>query len=130
MSKYKKPNQQQDKNDLLFGLPTPQLDGIPEPMRPICELGMKAQSDMLELWGHRARAWLDWPETFGSCKTLADLTKAQREYLGQMQSDYAHFTEGMLGRMMIDQNALDVEESKVPDEQTAPEDTPLQKVAA
>ena len=130
MSKNKTPNQPQDKNDLLFGLPTPQLDGIPELMRPFCELGMKAQSDMLELWGYRARAWMDWPETFSSCQTLGDVTKAQREYLDRMQRDYAHFNEGMLRRMMIEQDALDEEESKVPDEQPATEDSPLQKVAA
>ena len=130
MSKNETPNQPQDKKDLLFGLPTPRLDGIPEPMRPFCEMGMKAQSDMLALWGHRARAWMDWPETLGTCKTLGDLTKAQKGYLDGMQRDYAHFTQGMLQRMMIEQDTLDDQEGEVLDEQAAPEDTPLQKVAA
>lgn len=130
MSKSKSSNQPQDKEDLLFGLPKPQLDSVPDAIRPYCELGLKIQADTLELWSHRARAWMDWPETFTTCKTLDELTKAQGEYFGQMQRDYAHFAEGMLQRMMIERNTLDDQDSKVEEEPVAPQDTTVHKVAA
>jgi len=130
MSKNKTRNRPQDKEDLLFGLPTPRLDSVPETIRPFCELGMKVQSDTLSLWGHRARAWMDWPETFTTCKTLDDLTKAQGEYFGQLQRDYAHFAEGMLKRMMIEQDTLDDQDGEVEEKQAEPEDTTVHKVAA
>ena len=131
MSTKKNAAPPKSKQDLIFGLPTPQLDTIPEAMRPACEIGMKVQSDALELWSHRARAWMDWPETFYACKTVDELTKAQGEYLGQMQRDYAHFTDGMLRHMMIEQTPLDDQEEAAPQKPAAPEeDTTLQKVAA
>ena len=70
---------------LPLGLPTPKLEGVPEAVRSFVEVGMKMQSEVLELCGHRARAWLDWPEKYCACKTMDDLTTAQSGYLTRMQ---------------------------------------------
>ena len=131
MSTKKNAAPPKSKQNLIVGLPTLQLDTIPEAMRPACEIGMKVQSDALELWSHRARAWMNWPETFYACKTVDELTRAQGEYFGQMQRDYAHFTDGMLRHMMIEQQPLDNQDDAAPQKPaTSEEDTKLKKVAA
>ncbi|MDA7949041.1 MAG: hypothetical protein MPJ78_16385 [Hyphomicrobiaceae bacterium] len=131
MSTKKNAAPPKSRQDLIFGLPTPQLDTVPEAMRPVCQIGMQLQSDALELWSHRARAWMDWPETFFACKTVDDLTKAQGEYLGQMQRDYAHFTDGMLRHIMVEQSMREGQDEAAAGNPRAPEeDTTLQKVAA
>jgi hypothetical protein len=89
---------------LQLGIPAPRIEGIPEAIRPFVEIGMKMQSDVIELCGHRARAWLDWPDTCSSCKTVEDLTSAQSDYLTCMQRDYAHFMDGVLRDTMIEQD--------------------------
>lgn len=91
-----------------FGLPVPKLDGsIPEAVRPFFEAGLKAQSQLLELCGHRVRAWFDWPEKFFACKTIDDLTTAQSDYFVRMQRDYAAFVDGVLRSAIIEQEELE-----------------------
>ncbi len=90
-------------------LPAPQLEGIPEAVRPFVEMGMKLNSEFLELCGHRARAWLDWPDDYSSCKTTEDLTEAQNTYFTRMQHDYAHFLDGILRDTMIEQEEFEEE---------------------
>ncbi len=130
MSTKKKTDGPAGRRDMTFGLPTPQLDHIPDAVRPVCELGMKVQSDTMELWSHRARAWMDWPETLSTCKTFDDLTRAQGEYLARMQKDYAHFTDGMLRHLMIEQDTFEEQDEQVPPVKVAKDETPPQKAAA
>lgn len=102
---------------LQLDLPTPQIEGIPEAVQPFVEIGMKMQSEILELCGHRALAWLDWSQTCGSCKTAKDLASAQSDYLTRMQRDYAHFVDCILQDAMIEQDEFeDTAEVKVRDE--------------
>ena len=92
---------------LPLGIPAPKIDGIPEAVRPFVEIGMKMQSEFLELCDHRCNAWLDWPETCGCCETVEDLTSAQSDYLTRMQCDYAHFLDGVLRDTMIEQDEFE-----------------------
>ena len=92
---------------LPFGLPIPKLEGVPEAVRPFVEVGMKMQSEVLELCGHRARAWLDWPEKYCACKTMDDLTTAQSGYLTRMQRDYAHYLDCVLKDTLIEQDEFE-----------------------
>lgn len=112
---------------LPLGIPAPQIEGVPEAVRPFVEIGMKMQSEFLELCGHRARAWLDWPEKYCGCKTVDDLTKAQSDYLTRMQRDYAHFLDGVLRDTMIEQDEF---EEEAQDEESQPETGDLQREAA
>jgi len=92
---------------LPLGLPTPKLEGVPEAVRSFVEVGMKMQSEVLELCGHRARAWLDWPEKYCACKTMDDLTTAQSGYLTRMQRDYAHYLDCVLKDTLIEQDEFE-----------------------
>lgn len=89
---------------LITGIPAPRLDSIPEAFRPFAEMGMKVQSEFFHLCSCRARAWLDWPGQCISCKNLDDLTKAQRDYLVQMQQDYAQFMDAVLQDTLIEED--------------------------
>ena len=95
---------------LPFGLPIPKLEGVPEAVRPFVEVGMKMQSEALELCGHRARAWLDWPEIYCACKTMDDLTMAQSDYLTRMQRDYAHYLDCVLKDTLSEQDEFEEDE--------------------
>lgn len=115
------------KNVLSVGIPAPCIECVPEAMKPVFEMGMKLQADCLELCGHRARAWLEWPEKFMTCKNLDDLTRAQGEYVAKMQHNYAHFFDGILHHTMIEQDELEEDEDGT---QAMPEATPLHREAA
>jgi hypothetical protein len=95
---------------LPLGLPTPKLEGVPEAIQPFIEVGMKIQSEILGLCGHRARAWLDWPEKYCACKTMDDLTTAQSDYLTGMQRDYAQLLDGILRDALIEQDEFEEDE--------------------
>ncbi len=95
---------------LYVGIPAPKLEGVPEAVRPFVEMGMKMQSEFLELCGHRCNAWLDWPEKYCSCKTMEDLTSVQIGYLTKMLRDYAHFLDGILRDTLIEQDEFEEEE--------------------
>jgi len=102
---------------LYVGIPAPKLEGVPEAVRPFFEMGMKMQSEFLELCGHRCNAWLDWPEKYSSCKTMEDLTSVQIGFLTKMQRDYAHFLDGILRETMIEQDEfVEEEETKAEDQ--------------
>ena len=103
---------------LTLGLPTPKLEGVPEAVRSFVEVGMKLQSEVLELCGPRARAWLDWPEKYCACKTMDDLTTAQNGYLTRMQRDYAHYLDCVLKDTLIEQDEF---EEDAQDEGSLPE---------
>ena len=118
---------------LYVGIPAPKLEGVPEAVRPLIEMGMKMQSEFLELCGHRCNAWLDWQEKFTTYKTMEDLTTAQSGYLAKMQHDYAHFLDGVLRDTLVEQDELEVveeeeEEPKQEDSQLE-SDTPHRKAA-
>ena len=93
----------------FVGIPTPEIEGVPEAVRPFVEMGMKMQSEFLELCGHRCNAWLDWPEEYCACKSTEDITKVQGDYLAKMQHDYAHFLDGILRDTLIEQDEFEEE---------------------
>lgn len=97
-----------------IGLATTRLDHMPEAFRPLIELGMKLQSDWMELFGHRAKAWAEWPQTLANCKDMDDLTQAQRDYVVTMQHDYAQFLDRYLQDAMIEQDEYNDEEKTAP----------------
>jgi hypothetical protein len=106
---------------LYVGIPTPKLEGVPEAFRPFFEVGMKMQSELFELCGHRCNAWLDWPEQYCTCKTMEDLTTAQSEYLTRMQRDYSQFLDCILRDTLIEQDEFEEEaEDKAQDKQSQP----------
>lgn len=112
---------------LPLGLPTPQIEGVPEAIWPFIEIGMKLQSEYVELCGHRVRAWLELPENCRTCKTIDDLTAVQSGFLTKMQHDYAHFLDGILRDTMIEQDEFEEEEEK---EGNEPETGTLHREAA
>ena len=71
------------------GLPTPQLDGLPDSIQSLMQAGIPLQGAWLELCGRRVSAWLEWPATVCTCKSLPELTSAQIEYLTTMHQHYA-----------------------------------------
>jgi hypothetical protein len=95
---------------LTTGIPAPRLDAYPEEIRPFVKIGLKVQSEFLRLYGCRARAWLDWPQQCASCKSVSDLTAAQRGFFACMQHDYAQFADAVLQDTLIEQDELDEDE--------------------
>jgi hypothetical protein len=95
-----------------ISIPTPKLDFVPEAVQPFIEIGMKLQSEFLEMWGHRYRAWLGWQEEFCACKTMDDLTTAQGDYLTRMHRDYTAFLDGVLHDAMVVQDELDEDDNE------------------
>jgi hypothetical protein len=85
-----------------IGIPAPRVDQIPEAMRPFVEMSLKLQSECMELYGHRAKAWAEWPPTFFACRCTEDLAEAQRDYITRMQKDYAAYFDGILRDTMIE----------------------------
>lgn len=116
---------------LYVGIPAPKLEGVPEPVRPFIKIGMKMQSEFLELCGHRFNAWLDWQEKYSTCKTMEDLTTAQSGYLAKMQHDYAHFLDCILRDSLIEQDELEVveEEEQNQKDSQLESDTPHREAA-
>lgn len=116
---------------LYVGIPAPKLEGVPEAVQPYIKMGMKMQSEFLELCGHRCNAWLDWQEKYSDCKTMEDLTTAQSGYLAKMQHDYAHFLDSVLRDSLVEQDELEVVEEEEPKQKDSqPEsDTPHRKAA-
>jgi len=94
---------------LYVGIPTPKLEGVPEAVQPLVEMGMKMQSEYLELCGHRCNAWLDWPEQYCTCKTMESLTTFQSSYLTKLQRDYAQFLDSILRDTLIEQDEFEEE---------------------
>jgi len=92
---------------LAAGILMPEPERLPENVRPFVEIGMKVQSEFLTLCGHRVRAWFDWPEKLCACKTAADLTTAQGDYLATMQHNYAVYLDGVLRDAMVEQDELE-----------------------
>ena len=78
------------------GLPTPQLDGLPGSIQSLMRAGMPLQGTWLELCGWRISAWLEWPATVCTCKSMTELTGAQIEYLTTMHRHYADCLDGTL----------------------------------
>ena len=72
---------------------------------------------------------MDWPETLGTCKSFEDLTRAQGEYLARMQKDYAHFTDGVLKHLMIEQDTFEEQDEQAPPVEVAKDEAPQQKAA-
>lgn len=116
---------------LYVGIPVPKLEGVPEPVRPFIEMGMKMQSEFLELCGHRCNAWLDWPGKYSTCKSMEDVSTVQNDYLAKMQHDYAHFLDCILRDSLIEQDEFEVVEEEEPKQKDSqPEsDTPHRKAA-
>ncbi len=112
---------------LPIRIPAPEIEGVPEAFRPFVEISMKMQSEFMELWGHRSRAWLEWPEDYSNCKTMEDLTSAQSDYLARLQHDYAHFMNGILRDTMIEQDEF---EEQVEDEKLQPQTGATRREAA
>jgi len=110
---------------LYVGIPAPKIEGVPEDVRPFVEMGMKMQSEFLELCGHRCNAWLDWPEEYCTCKTMEDLTTAQSGYLAKMQRDYAHFLDCILRDTLIEQDEFEEEEVEVEEKKAEEKDSQL-----
>lgn len=116
---------------LYVGIPAPQLEGVPGAIRPFIEMGMKMQSEFLELCGHRCNAWLDWQEKSCTCKTMEDLTTAQSGYLAKMQHDYAHYLDCVLRDTLIEQDEFEGVEEKEPRQKDSQlkSDTPHREAA-
>jgi len=115
--------------DLYVGIPTPKLEGVPEAVQPLVEMGMKMHSEYLELCGLRCNAWLDWPEQFCTCKTMEDLTVFQSSYLSKMQRDYAQFLDRILRDTLIEQDEFE-EEDEAQDKGSQPKtEVPHQEAA-
>ncbi|GBE44332.1 hypothetical protein BMS3Bbin10_02423 [bacterium BMS3Bbin10] len=83
-------------NAFTCGLPTPRLDGIPDAVLPLVQLGMPLHGAWLGLCGNRVSAWLEWPGRVCTCKSMAELTTAQIEYLETMRQHYADYLDGVL----------------------------------
>jgi len=116
---------------LYVGIPTPKLEGVPETVRPFLEVGMKMQSELLELCGHRCNSWIDWPEQYCTCKTMEDLTTFQSSYLEKMQRDYAKFLDSILRDTLIEQDEFEEEvQDKAQDKESQPKtEAPHQEAA-
>ena len=97
-------------HSMAAGVPALEPEAFAEAVQPFVEIGMKAQSEFLKLYGRRARAWFDWPGKFCACKTMQDLTAAQGGYLTTMQHDYAVYIDGVLRDAMLEQDELDEED--------------------
>lgn len=96
------------------GILTPRLE-VPDTMQPYMQLTAKLQSDWMALWGKRAEAWLDWPNTLISCRTTSDVTQAHSAFLETMQQDYSAYLSSVLRDTMIEPEEL------VEDAEPAPE---------
>lgn len=100
------------------GLLVPRFEGIPEAAQPFVKLAAHLQSEFLTLWSHRANAWLEWPQQACKCRTMADLTQAQGEFLTTMRRHYSDYFDAVLKDAMIEPEALEEEE---PQPEKAPE---------
>ena len=109
MTQSKKSGGTLGNQDVPIGIPAPKLEGIPEAARPFVEMSMKLQAQILELYGHRCCAWLDWPDKSCTCKTMEDFTKVHSDYLTNMQRDYAQFMDRVLRETLVEQKEFEEE---------------------
>lgn len=113
-------------NAFACGLPTPHLDGIPTPVQPLMQLGLPLQGDWIELCGHRASAWLEWPVKICACKSMTEVTTAHSEYLTAMSRHYADYLDSVLRDTLVaHEEFAETSEDDTPAEETSPKEAPV-----
>lgn len=83
------------------GIPMPFLDDMPDTARTFFDRSAELQSEFLNLWSHRAQAWLNWPKQVMACKEPGDLTDAQSRFMTTMQRHYRDYFDSVLKDSLI-----------------------------